>query len=181
MNVAITALRDRFQRITGFLSIACDISMRKREQAQIEHLAHHDQLTGLPNRYSFYDRVERAKESARRKKGMVGVLELDLDRFKGVDDSQGHQVGDRVQKVAEILQHCVRSADSVTRFGGDEFVLILPDIAQIQDCVRVAAFIIDALSVPLSFEGNDILVTTNVRISIFPAHVVHIGERRRAN
>ncbi|MEO8562081.1 MAG: EAL domain-containing protein [bacterium] len=138
--------------------------------AKIEQIAYHDSLTGLPNRQLFLNQMGMALHRARRTKGTVAVLFLDLDRFKIVNDSLGHAAGDLLlQTVAERIRSAVRGEDSVTRLGGDEFAVLCTEIASPDDAVFVAERIIAAVKRPIHLEGQEVFVTTSLGISLFPA------------
>ncbi len=136
---------------------------------QLRHLANHDPLTGLPNRKLFQERLDQALVWANENEQLVALLFLDLDGFKQINDTQGHDVGDLLLKaVARRLTGCLRSSDTVSRLGGDEFTVILPAIPSSQDAGRVAEKILSTLSQPFEIEEHTISVTTSVGISLFP-------------
>jgi diguanylate cyclase (GGDEF)-like protein/PAS domain S-box-containing protein len=142
---------------------------RKRAEARIEHLAYHDLLTGLPNRRLLLDRLELALAQARRDRSQIAVLFLDLDRFKVINDSLGHTVGDAVlQSVALRLKHHLRKGDTVARIGGDEFTAVVRNIHHPVDTAKVAELIQAALREPLMAAGRELFVTGSIGISIYP-------------
>jgi diguanylate cyclase (GGDEF)-like protein len=146
-----------------------DISERKRAQEHIQHLAHHDALTGLPNRLLLRDRVRQMVSMSMRNQNKAALLFLDLDRFKVINDSLGHHVGDELlQAVAKRLQECVRDVDTVARLGGDEFVVTLPYVRETHDAALVATKIIDSLAQPFDVGGRELLIGTSIGISLFP-------------
>jgi diguanylate cyclase (GGDEF)-like protein/PAS domain S-box-containing protein len=146
-----------------------DISRRKDEEAQTRHLAEHDFLTDLPNRVLFNDRLQQALAAARRKHAKVALLFVDLDRFKAINDCHGHPVGDLVLKeVAQRLSRCVRSVDTVSRQGGDEFVVILADIGGEDHAAHVASSVMQAISQIKQVGSFDVSVGSSIGISIFP-------------
>ncbi|MBY0577548.1 MAG: diguanylate cyclase [Burkholderiales bacterium] len=152
-----------------FIGIVRDITERKAAEQKIVHLAHHDYLTGLPNRVLFLDRLEQAIAHARRAGCKVALLFLDLDGFKRVNDELGHDVGDMLlQEVARRLADIVRASDTVARVGGDEFTLILGNVAAQEFASQVAGKIIDALSEPFDMEGRQCQVGGSIGVSIFP-------------
>ena len=138
-------------------------------QDRLNHLANHDALTGLPNRILLYERLIECLEWATLNTQMVALMFLDLDGFKKINDTLGHGVGDVVlQAVAKRLNGCLRTSDLVARFGGDEFVIILPAVPNVQDVMRVAEKILITLSQAFAISNQTIFVTTSIGISIFP-------------
>jgi diguanylate cyclase (GGDEF)-like protein len=134
------------------------------------HLAHHDTLTGLPNRQAFRSRLRQELAQARRHGRQLAVLFLDLDRFKHINDTLGHAVGDRLlQEVGRRLQGCVRQTDLAARRGGDEFNLVLADVRRGQDAARVARKIQAALALPFKLDGTEFYTSASIGISVFPA------------
>lgn len=142
---------------------------RARAEARIQYMAHHDELTGLPNRSLLQDRIDGAIESAKRRQSRTAVLMIDLDRFKHVNDSLGHQTGDVLLKeVAGRLQRCVRSSDTIARLGGDEFVISLPDIGFDTTASTVAAKIMHELEAPFFVRNQPLKLGASIGISLFP-------------
>ncbi|MEA2488413.1 MAG: hypothetical protein QOH21_205 [Acidobacteriota bacterium] len=136
---------------------------------EIEHLAYHDALTGLPNRPLFVDRLIVAIAQAHRNEAKLAVLFLDLDRFKDINDSLGHTLGDSLLKsVAERIRRCVREGDTVACFGGDEFTLLIPRVDHIEDAAKIAQKIIETLKIPFLIHEHELFVTTSIGISLFP-------------
>lgn len=155
--------------ITVFQTLFRDITAQKRAALQIEHMAYHDQLTGLANRRLLHDRMEQAISSAVRRQAHLAVLFLDLDHFKLVNDSLGHPVGDDLLlQVGQRLQACVRAEDTVARVGGDEFVLMLSDISHTDEAAVLAEKIITVLSEPMQIQGEDLRITPSIGISMCP-------------
>src|SRR2546423_3939518 len=152
--------------------IACfvvDLSQNKQTQEQLNHLAYHDALTDLPNQVLFKDRLKQAIALSRRSDQMQAVLLLNLDRFKAINDSLGYTSGDRLlQSVAERLTSCVRESDTVARFGGDEFAILLTQIPRAQDAANVARAIKQALNQAFIFDAQEIFVSSGIGISIYP-------------
>jgi diguanylate cyclase (GGDEF)-like protein/PAS domain S-box-containing protein len=146
-----------------------EIFERMQAEQRIWHVAHHDALTGLPNRTLLHDRLEQALAQASRDDHRVGVVFIDLDRFKSINDTLGHPIGDELlRRVAERLNGVVRAVDTVSRLGGDEFIIVLRQIAGPDDAVLVAEKIIGALATPLAVQGHELRVTPSIGISIFP-------------
>ena len=142
---------------------------RKRAEEHLSYLAHHDPLTGLANRGLFCDRLQQALARSKRVKQLVGVMLLDLDRFKVVNDTLGHECGDRVlQETAARLLKCVREVDTVCRIGGDEFTVLVEGVAREQDLSTVARRILQAMSRPFVLDTQEITVGVSVGITAFP-------------
>ncbi len=136
---------------------------------QLEHQAHHDALTGLPNRLLFQDRLNQALVQAERKKLQVAVLYMDLDRFKNINDMLGHSSGDELLRQAcKRLQACIRKTDTLARLGGDEFTVVLSELNDPQDVMRVASKLIDAMREPFHMDQHELFVTLSLGISIYP-------------
>ena len=152
--------------------IACfvvDLSQNKQTQEKLSHLAYHDALTDLPNQVLFKDRLKQAIALSRRNDQMQAVLLLNLDRFKTINDSLGYTAGDRLlQSVAQRLTSCVRESDTVARFGGDEFAILLTQIPRPQDAANVARAIKQALDQAFLFEDQEIFVSSSIGISLYP-------------
>ncbi len=149
--------------------LEAEISERKLAEGRARHLADHDALTGLPNRRILEDRLTQALALSYRNRKQTAAMFVDLDRFKTINDSLGHAVGDQLLKaVAERLVKQLRVGDTVCRIGGDEFVIVLPEITRGSDAAQVAQKIIDTLSHPIGLEGRDITVTPSIGISVFP-------------
>ncbi|KZC20023.1 MULTISPECIES: sensor domain-containing protein [Rhodanobacter] len=144
---------------------------RKKSATRLQYLAQHDQLTSLPNRGLFHDRLRTALARARRDRQQLAVLYLDLDRFKPVNDHRGHDVGDLLlREVAARIRHCVRESDTVGRIGGDEFVVLLNDAGHADHAVAVAAKIGAALRQPFELAGGRLQVSASIGIALYPAH-----------
>ena len=146
-----------------------DITERTYAEEQIKHLAYHDALTNLPNRLLFKDRLTVALSHAHREQSRLAVLFLDLDRFKVINDSLGHNIGDQLlQAVAARVHACVRESDTVARLGGDEFTVLLPRLNESDDAAPIASKIIEAIRHPFQIEGREFFTTTSIGISLFP-------------
>jgi len=163
------------------LAIVRDITERKLSEERIVHLAYHDTLTGLLNRHSFKDHLAHAVDQAQRHNRFVAVLFLDLDRFKRINDTLGYEVGDLLlQEVSERVLECVRKSDragrhssaaascSISRLGGDEFTLLLPEISQVSDAAKVAKRILESVARPFVIAGHEVFVSGSIGITVFP-------------
>lgn len=155
------------------IEIACNLTRivieRKHAEARMEFLAHYDSLTGLPNRTLFRDRLAHAIARADRDNQMLALMFIDLDRFKTINDTLGHHIGDLMLKgVAERIKTCVREEDTAARLGGDEFTVILEQISAPEDASGVAQKIIDELSPPFNLLGDEAFITASIGISIYP-------------
>jgi len=156
--------------VINYLAIFSDISERKLAEERIQQLAHYDVLTGLPNRVLFSDRLEQAMISAQRNQSKISLLFLDLDRFKQINDTLGHGIGDQLlQRVAQRLLDCVREQDTVSRQGGDEFIAVLPETDAI-GAELVAEKILQSIIQSYSIEGHDLRVTASIGIAVYPDH-----------
>ncbi|WP_200171348.1 sensor domain-containing diguanylate cyclase [Ectothiorhodospira shaposhnikovii] len=157
--------------IIGMLGIAHDITERKQAEVRIMHMAHHDGLTALPNRSLLFSRLDQAMGRAGEAGRMLALMFLDLDKFKPINDTHGHAVGDLVLKqVARRLMSSVREADMVARIGGDEFIVMLPEIRQMEHALIVAENIRQSLQEPFCFDGLELSVSTSIGIAIYPEH-----------
>jgi diguanylate cyclase (GGDEF)-like protein/PAS domain S-box-containing protein len=170
VHLVVSALRDTDDRITGFLGISYDLTEKKRADEYIYHVAHHDSLTGLPTRTLLRDRLEVSIERAKRSQDNLAVMMIDLDNFKRVNDSLGHQAGDTVLcEISRRLKDCVRKSDTVARMGGDEFIVILPDLRSTSDANEVCQKLLTAVAKPIRIGRHEIIVTASIGISLFPA------------
>jgi len=178
-EVALTALRDSNGKLRGFSKISRDLTARKdaennlvmvkEKMADLTHLAEHDPLTGLPNRLLLNDRINQGIAMAHRHSGRVAVLFLDLDGFKQVNDSLGHSVGDKLLcSVAKRLLACVRSPDTVSRNGGDEFILVLQEMDHPNQAAITASRVLKALADPHQIDELELHVTASVGVSVYP-------------
>lgn len=168
----ISAIRNDKQEITHFVAISQSIEEQKKVEDQLKQMAHFDMLTSLPNRSLFEDRLLHAIQRASRDNNTVGLLFIDLDDFKIINDEKGHESGDIVLKeVANRLLHAVRDSDTVARLGGDEFVVILEKMPHIEDISLITQKIISELSAPIYLKNNDKTnIGASVGISIYPNH-----------
>jgi diguanylate cyclase (GGDEF)-like protein/PAS domain S-box-containing protein len=169
VNIAMTAMRGDDDKVHGFLKVAYDITERKRTEAYIRHMAHHDALTGLPNRALLLDRLEVAIDHARRRNGRLALLMLDIDHFKRINDSLGHLIGDRLLlAVSKRLQQRVRRSDTVARLGGDEFVILLSEGASRDALMPLINQIAAAIAAPIQIDEHELLVSSSIGGCLFP-------------
>jgi diguanylate cyclase (GGDEF)-like protein/PAS domain S-box-containing protein len=167
--LSITSVRNDAGKVLNYIAIFADISESKMADEKIRHLAHHDFLTGLPNRGLLDDRLSHAVAAAQRKRNKVAVLFIDLDRFKLVNETLGHEVGDSLlQEVSARIRKSLRESDTVCRQGGDEFIVILPDIVQATDAAYAAEKLIDSVLRPCMVMGHELRTSPSVGISIYP-------------
>ncbi len=165
----ISVLTDEHGAITHFIALFTDITERKAQEAHVRHLAEYDFLTDLPNRVLIHDRLQQAIRSAEKNLHQLAVLFVDLDHFKNINDSLGHGKGDELLKmVAERLTGPLRNVDTVGRTGGDEFVIILPDLASPDEAGHVAQRLLDALHSPFVVAGHSLVVSASIGISVAP-------------
>lgn len=177
VNLAVTALRDQTGQITGYLGIAYDITERKRAEELMRYQALHDGLTGLPNRTLMADRMSMAIERAKRNQEVLGVMLMDLDHFKEINDTLGHDVGDEVlRQVAHRLKSAVRQSDTVVRLGGDEFVVLLGDLKRIEDASNVATKILKTIEADLIIGPHRLYLSTSIGIALYPEQGVDLDE-----
>ncbi len=167
--LTISAVKNDAGRVTHYVAMFSDISRLKETERQLEFLAHHDVLTGLPNRMLFNARLEHAIEHARRHQTQLAVLFLDLDRFKHINDSFGHPAGDELlQEVARRLRGNIRGEDTAARLGGDEFCLLLEQINTPENAVIIVEKILDSFQQPFAVADQEIYITPSIGISTFP-------------
>ena len=163
-------IHDRENRVTGAVIVFHDVTAARAISSHMSHLAQHDVLTDLPNRMILTDRVDQGISLARRNRGSLAVLFLDLDNFKNINDSLGHSIGDRLlQSVAARLSACIRLSDTVGRLGGDEFVVLLTEVKHPADAAISARKILAAVMRPYRIGGHDLTVTASVGLSTYPA------------
>jgi diguanylate cyclase (GGDEF)-like protein/PAS domain S-box-containing protein len=168
-RLSINSIRDDEGRVISYVSVFSDITEIRRKEERLRQLAFHDQLTGLPNRTSFQDLFRHAAQRAKRHESHLALLYLDLDRFKQINDTLGHLVGDKLlQTVAERIRENVREEDLVARLGGDEFTVLLEDIEHEEAPARVAHKLIKALRQPIEIESKPLHISTSIGISLFP-------------
>ncbi len=168
-----TTSRSVLDTVTGkireIVGVSRDVTERRRVEEQIEYQAYHDALTGLPNRRLFRDRLTVALAHARRMKHPLAVMFLDLDRFKVVNDTLGHSIGDELLKAIGMrLQASMREEDSIARMGGDEFTILLADLKTTDDAAKIAQKVLDTVAQPQQIDGTELFITTSIGIALFP-------------
>ncbi|MFV1952094.1 MAG: EAL domain-containing protein [Nitrospinota bacterium] len=167
----LNTIRDDKAKAINYVAVFSDITKIKQSEDRLNYLAHHDLLTGMPNRLLFQDRLQQALKQAKRYGKFVGLLFLDLDRFKTINDILGHSIGDLLlQSVAERLKECVRDSDTISRWGGDEFAVILPTLEQAADAAKVAKKILKALSEVFVVKAHEFFVSVSIGIAIHPSN-----------
>jgi diguanylate cyclase (GGDEF)-like protein/PAS domain S-box-containing protein len=169
-------IHDRNGKVTGAVIVFHDVGVARALSLRMSHLAQHDVLTGLPNRMLLADRLDRAIAVARRHGTMLAVLFLDLDHFKRINDRLGHAAGDEVlQSVARRLVASVRRSDTVSRHSGDEFVVLLSEVACAEDAANSADNLLAAIAVPQFIEGRNLRVTASAGVSVYPSDGLDAG------
>lgn len=162
-------IHNRHGVVIGAVIVFHDARLSQENTARMAHLAQHDALTGLHNRNAFYERFDQSLSLARRHGNQMGVLFIDLDNFKIINDVLGHDSGDRIlTAMAEKLRHCVRAADTVCRYGGDEFVVLLAEIAQPDHAYAVADKIREAAAIPMIVDGQEVSLQLSIGVSVYP-------------
>ena len=169
VHVAVTAVRDGAGRVSGFVAMASDITERKQLMTYLNHMASHDQLTGLPGRTLLRERIAEAIEKAMLHGRKVAVFVIDLDHFKRLNDSVGHRAGDELLVgMAERLRASLRRSDTLGRLGGDEFVVVMPHIATLADVERCAKRLVDRVSSTAQVGEMEVNLTASVGVCVYP-------------
>ncbi|MGZ4960571.1 MAG: GGDEF/EAL domain-containing response regulator [Methylomonas sp.] len=167
--ISISAITDAHGAVTHYVGISSDITLLKEHEKQLEHIAHYDALTGIPNRLLLADRMKQNIAQAKRENNMLGVCYLDLDGFKPINDGFGHLIGDRVLvQIARLISDALRECDTVARLGGDEFVVLLPGFHQVEECISAVTRLHEIISQPIQLEGQSFSLTASIGVSIFP-------------
>ena len=175
--LTVNAVKDSQGRVTQYVAVFSDVAIVKRSLEQLDHLAHHDTLTGLPNRLLLQDRLEHAIHRAHRQGHHLAVLFLDLDRFKNINDTLGHAAGDQLLRIfASRLSKQVREGDTVARLGGDEFMVLLEDYRASDDPRVVAQKLLNSLHEPFDILGHKLFVTASIGISLYPDDGMTVDE-----
>ena len=168
-QMTISSVRDEEGEITQYVGIFTDVTPIKEKQEQIDRLAHYDSLTHLPNRILFADRIEQALARTKRDRDFLAVVYMDVDNFKGINDRYGHDTGDRLLiLLSERLRDCIREGDTVSRPGGDEFVLLLNDLSSREDCEQALERILRKIQLPLILEDREFHFTASLGVSLYP-------------
>lgn len=171
VSIMVSPVKDIAGNIIGASKVARDITQSKQSQERIEHLVYYDSLTGLPNRALLLDRMKIALGQAARRSDHLALLSVNLDRFKLINDSLGHGIGDKLLVlVGERMQFCIRLTDTISRVGGDEFIILLSQIEGFQNAGDVAKKLIAAVSQPFVIEAHELILTASIGISIYPDH-----------
>ncbi|QOY96151.1 EAL domain-containing protein [Massilia sp. UMI-21] len=167
--LTVSSVHDEAGGLAHYVCVFSDITKARESQDKLDHLAHHDPLTALPNRLLFHDRLQHAMVRAARESEQLAVLFIDLDRFKNVNDTLGHHVGDELLKqVAGALARCLREGDTLARLGGDEFIVLLEDVKGAFGAVQVAEKLMLLFEQPFTVSGHELFATCSVGISLFP-------------
>jgi len=175
--MTINAVYDERSRLRHYVALFRDISEVKRNEQTLWHIAHHDPLTGLPNRNLMYDRLRVAMSEAAREDLQVALLLIDLDGFKRINDEMGHDAGDELLiHVAQSLSESVRESDTVARYAGDEFIAVIKGLHEREDVGSLAHKLIDVLMQPQQLKGNRVIVGASIGIALYPAHATDAGE-----
>ncbi|MDH5710648.1 MAG: EAL domain-containing protein [Gammaproteobacteria bacterium] len=178
--LTINIVRDDDGNPVNYIGVFSDISQLKQSQTELEFMAHHDPLTALPNRLLFHDRLKHAIDRARRNNNKMAVLFLDLDRFKHINDSLGHTIGDQMlMKVSQRFKHQIREEDTVARLGGDEFVILIEDLDDSDMAAVLAEKISKSLEEPFSIHSYELVVGVSIGISLFPRDGTTVEELLR--
>ncbi len=168
-EIALASVHDPHGEVSHFIAIFNDLTERKGYEAQLEQQANHDALTGLANRNLLNDRLQQAMIRAQRNARSVAVMLLDLDRFKLINDSLGHAVGDElIREVARRLADCVRHGDTVARLGGDEFMVVMSELVSDDDAALLASKLLQAVSAPMRLSGHEMVVNGSLGVSLYP-------------
>jgi diguanylate cyclase (GGDEF)-like protein/PAS domain S-box-containing protein len=169
IETSVSPTKDSSGKLTGFRGIIRDITERKRAEERIEYLATHDALTGLPNRLMFSQLINHAIQAARRYQRQFAVLFIDLDRFKIINDTMGHEAGDQLlQEIAKRFKQSLRAVDVVGRLGGDEFIIMIEEVNELNQVETLAHKILSSAMKPMVLLGEECHVTASIGISIYP-------------
>jgi diguanylate cyclase (GGDEF)-like protein/PAS domain S-box-containing protein len=166
---SMDAVRDKAGKVTHYVAVASDVTDAHHKDEQLRHMASHDPLTGLPNRSLLLEKLEQGIAQAGQHAARLGVLFLDLDHFKSINDSLGHHIGDiLLREISVRLKGCIRLSDTLARLGGDEFVVIMNNVRDNEDCARLAQILIAALQPPIALSESIIHIRTSIGIAVYP-------------
>ena len=180
VSVTISPIRDRRGNLVGASKIARDNTLLKRQQEKLAHGAHYDALTGLPNRLLLSDRLNQAMAMSLRTGESLAVLYLDLDGFKAINDSYGHNAGDAVLvAVSDRMRHALRDVDTLARMGGDEFVAVLAGVAGAQDCIQLVQRVLAACAMPVVVDARELCVTASAGVTMYPQDMAEAEQLMR--
>jgi len=167
--LTITAMRDDDGRLTRYVGLFSDITEIKDQQRRLEHMAHYDALTRLPNRILLADRLAQAIALSARSQKLLAVAYLDLDGFKPVNDTFGHDTGDQLLiEASRRFGECIRAGDTACRLGGDEFVLLVSSLSNIEECAQVFARILASIATPFRIDGHEIAISASIGVTLYP-------------
>jgi diguanylate cyclase (GGDEF)-like protein/PAS domain S-box-containing protein len=177
LELSAKPLFDQQQEFIGYRGVCKDITLAKKAEERILHMAFFDPLTGLPNRRLLYDRLQMAIRNSKRPQNLFAIMYIDLDNFKQINDTLGHEQGDVLLiRVAQTVSTCIREGDTLARVGGDEFVLLLPQIQSIDTATRIAERIMSVFQQGISLEKDFSKVTSSIGISVYPTHGVTVDQ-----
>jgi len=169
LNASVSTIYDDFGDVIGYAIFMFNVTELKRAEKRLQYMATHDNLTNLPSRVLLYDRLKNALARAKRYNHMVGVLLIDIDNFKEVNDRFGHFGGDiLLQEIAKRLKHSVRESDTVARLGGDEFVVVLTDIEEASNLPSIASRVVNSINQPVFIGNEKLIITASIGIAVFP-------------
>lgn len=181
LSLSVSTVVDSENNVIGTVIILRDITTQKEMEKELKHMATHDSMTGLPNRVLLHDRANQALSRARRYHCYVSILLLDIDNFKEINDTMGHDIGDMLLKNASVrIQKCLRGSDTLARMGGDEFIAVLGDLKEEQDAEAVANKILNVFKTPFIINNREIRITTSMGIGIYPSDGDNIGTLMKA-
>lgn len=167
--LTISAVSGTNGKTQNYVALFSDITQMKQHQQQLEHIAHYDVLTNLPNRILLADRLHQAMSQSKRRKQSLAVVYLDLDGFKAINDNYGHDVGDQLLiKLSKLMNECLREGDTLARIGGDEFVAVLADIEGMSDCEQILERLLQSAMRPVSIKGKTLQVSTSIGVTVYP-------------
>ncbi len=173
----IAPVKDAEDKITHYVAAMLDITERKQAHERLDFLAHHDVLTGLPNRTLFFDRIQQGMVQMKRDTGQLALLFIDLDKFKPINDQYGHAIGDEVLlEAAQRMKTCVRKSDTVGRIGGDEFVVLLLDVKSVVNATNRAEKFREVLFQPFMVNDKSLFISASIGVALFTEHALTRNE-----